>query len=46
MCDFINKSLQDSYDDGSWKKVFDATLGKSGAEAPAPPKPDPCPTTK
>ena len=46
MCDFINTSLQDSYDDGSWKKAFDATLGKSGAEAPAPPKPDPCPTAK
>ncbi|MEA2386950.1 MAG: glutamate transport system substrate-binding protein [Thermoleophilaceae bacterium] len=42
MCDFINKSLQESYDDGSWKRAFDATLGKSGAEAPDPPEPDPC----
>jgi glutamate transport system substrate-binding protein len=43
MCGFIDKSLQESYDDGSWKKAFDATLGKSGAKAPSPPKPDPCP---
>jgi len=40
MCDFINTALQDSYEAGSWKKAFDATLGQSGAEAPTPPKPD------
>ena len=34
---FINDSLQKAYDNGAWKKAYDATLGKSGSEAPAPP---------
>jgi glutamate transport system substrate-binding protein len=42
MCEFINTSLQEAYDDGSWKKAYDATLGESGTEAPTPPEPDPC----
>lgn len=42
MCQFISDALQESFDDGSWVKAFDATLGKSGVKAPAPPKLDKC----
>jgi len=42
MCDFINKSLQKAYDDGTWADAFDATLGKSGIDAPEPPALDQC----
>ena len=34
---FINDSLQKAYDNGDWKKAFDATLGKGGSEAGEPP---------
>jgi glutamate transport system substrate-binding protein len=42
MCQWINDTLQKSFDDGSWAKAFEATLGKSGVETPDPPKLDPC----
>lgn len=42
MCEFINKTLQKSFDDGTWADAFEATLGKSGAETPDPPKLDAC----
>jgi glutamate transport system substrate-binding protein len=42
MCDFINKTLQKSFDDGTWADAFKATLGESGVETPDPPKLDPC----
>jgi glutamate transport system substrate-binding protein len=32
----------ESYEDGSWEKAFEATLGKSGIETPEPPTPDEC----
>lgn len=35
--EFINTSLEKSFGNGAWKKAYDATLGKSGSEAPAPP---------
>jgi glutamate transport system substrate-binding protein len=35
--DFINESLQKAFDNGDWKKAYDATLGKSGSAAPSPP---------
>jgi glutamate transport system substrate-binding protein len=41
-CEFLNKTLQESFEDGSWQKAFDATLGKSGSKAPEPPTVDPC----
>jgi glutamate transport system substrate-binding protein len=44
MCKWISDELQKSFDDGNWQKAFDATLGKSGADAPEAPKLDPCPT--
>jgi len=33
----INDILQASYDDGTWKQIYDATLGKSGSPADPPP---------
>lgn len=42
LCEFINDTLTDSFEDGTWEAAFDATLGKSGNDAPAPPALDPC----
>jgi glutamate transport system substrate-binding protein len=38
--DFLNDTLEESYEDGSWEEAFDATLGASGVEAPEPPPVD------
>jgi len=35
--DFVNDALQKAFDNGDWKKAYDATLGKSGSKAPEPP---------
>lgn len=43
MCDFLNETLQKSFDDGSWASAFADTLGKSGADTPEVPTLDPCP---
>ncbi|MEZ5095552.1 MAG: glutamate ABC transporter substrate-binding protein [Nocardioides sp.] len=43
MCDFLNETLQASFDDGSWAETFAATLGKSDVETPGTPTLDPCP---
>ena len=42
MCQFINDTLQESFEDGSWEEAFNRTLGESGVEAPEPPELDPC----
>ena len=42
MCQWINDTLEASFEDGSWETAFEATLGKSGVETPEPPKLDPC----
>ena len=42
MCQWITDTIKKAQDDGNWEKAFDATLGKSGAEAPEPPAMDPC----
>jgi glutamate transport system substrate-binding protein len=42
MCDFINETLQKSFDDGTWADAFEATLGASGVETPDPPTLDAC----
>ena len=34
---FLNTSLEKSFSNGAWKKAYDASLGKSGSAAPAPP---------
>jgi glutamate transport system substrate-binding protein len=38
--DFLNDTLEESYEDGSWQEAFEATLGASGVEAPEPPAVD------
>ncbi len=43
MCDFINETLEESFDDGTWADAFEATLGESGVETPETPELDPCP---
>ena len=35
--DFVNTSLEKAFENGDWKKAYEATLGKSGAAAPEPP---------
>lgn len=42
MCQWINDTLTQSFDDGTWKEAFDATLGKSGVDAPDQPELDEC----
>ena len=42
MCQWINDTLQASFDDGTWAEAFEATLGESGVETPEPPELDPC----
>jgi glutamate transport system substrate-binding protein len=44
MCQFLNDTIEQSYEDGFWKEAFESTLGKAGVETPKPPKPDPCPS--
>jgi glutamate transport system substrate-binding protein len=41
MCKFVRDAVQASFDDGSWAKAFEATLGQSGVETPQPPTLDP-----
>jgi glutamate transport system substrate-binding protein len=41
-CEFLNETLQEAFDDGSWAEAFEATLGQSGVETPEPPELDPC----
>lgn len=43
MCEFINSTLEDAVDDGTWAEAFEATLGESGVETPDAPELDPCP---
>ncbi|GAA2146714.1 glutamate ABC transporter substrate-binding protein [Nocardioides koreensis] len=42
MCGWINDTVTKSFDDGTWKDAFDATLGKSGVDAPDQPELDEC----
>lgn len=42
MCDFLNKTLQASFDDGTWSDAFKSTLGESGVDTPDKPTLDPC----
>jgi glutamate transport system substrate-binding protein len=42
MCEWINETLTTAFEDGSWEKAFDSTLGESGADAPEAPELDPC----
>ena len=42
LCEFVSGAIQNAYDNGDWKKAFDATLGEGGSEAGEPPALDPC----
>ena len=41
LCDQLNTLLEKARSDGSWQKIYDETLGKSGSTATQPPA-DPC----
>ncbi|WP_134741255.1 glutamate ABC transporter substrate-binding protein [Nocardioides sp. 503] len=43
MCEWINGVLEESFENGSWEKAFEDTLGPSGVETPDPPTLDECP---
>jgi glutamate transport system substrate-binding protein len=40
LCALVRKTIEESFENGKWKKAFEATLGKSGAPAPQPPELD------
>jgi glutamate transport system substrate-binding protein len=40
MCKFLTDTIQAAIDNGNWAKAFEATLGQSGVETPAPPELD------
>lgn len=42
MCQWISDTIEKSYEDGTWEKAFQATLGQAGVDTPQPPKLDPC----
>lgn len=42
MCEWINDTLTEANDDGKWEDAWDATLGKSGEDAPDFPELDEC----
>ncbi len=42
MCQFLNDTIEASYEDGTWAKAFEATLGQSGVDTPDQPAVDPC----
>lgn len=42
MCEWINETLTEAYDDGSWEAAFQATLGGDDVETPEPPALDDC----
>ncbi len=42
MCEFLNETIEGSYEDGTWADAFESTLGESGVETPDPPAVDAC----
>ncbi len=42
MCQWINDTLEQANEDGTWAEAFESNLGASGAETPDFPKLDPC----
>jgi glutamate transport system substrate-binding protein len=43
MCQWINDTVTESFEDGTWEEAFANTLGEAGVEAPEQPELDPCP---
>lgn len=42
MCEWINETLTEAFENGDWAAAFEATLGPSGVEVPEPPALDDC----
>ena len=42
MCEFLNETIQNAFEDGTWENAFETTLGQSGADTPDQPALDPC----
>ncbi|MQA81258.1 MAG: transporter substrate-binding domain-containing protein [Streptosporangiales bacterium] len=42
LCEFLNKTVKASIDDGKWATAFKDTLGKADVPEPTPPTADPC----
>ncbi|WP_110183070.1 glutamate ABC transporter substrate-binding protein [Nocardioides solisilvae] len=42
MCEWINETLTEAFEDGTWAEAFESTLGPSGVETPEPPTLDEC----
>jgi glutamate transport system substrate-binding protein len=42
MCQFLNDTIEASYEDGTWEEAFQATLGQADVETPEPPAVDAC----
>ena len=42
MCQWINDTIEASYEDGTWEEAFQATLGQAGVDTPEQPELDPC----
>jgi glutamate transport system substrate-binding protein len=42
MCQWINDTIEQSYEDGTWEEAFQATLGEAGVDTPDQPELDPC----
>ncbi|HET7532471.1 MAG TPA: glutamate ABC transporter substrate-binding protein [Nocardioidaceae bacterium] len=42
MCQWINDTIEQSFEDGTWEEAFKATLGESGVDTPEQPELDPC----
>jgi len=42
MCEFLNETIEQSYEDGTWEAAFESTLGEAEVETPEPPAVDPC----
>lgn len=42
MCEWINETLTEAFEDGSWEAAFEATLGGEDVETPEPPALDDC----
>ena len=42
MCQWINDTIEEAYEDGDWESAFEATLGQSGVDTPEQPEFDAC----
>ncbi|KAA1425838.1 glutamate ABC transporter substrate-binding protein [Nocardioides antri] len=45
MCEWINETIEESFENGQWEEAFNLTLGEAGVETPEQPELDPCPAS-